>query len=432
MTTQTIKKLHILCLIALFALMIPVNARAAYPLPHYSELPEGKTMPIDGVWLITSKNSRLRISKGRAYAIDHYAVGIFGAWKVEPENGVLNNIVYLGQGTFRGDELTYSGQFIAKVHPSGNLAFQIGWTAYDLSPIELDDPIEYIGMMTQAGLDEKNSPFLKNWVAAEKKKRALKQAIENAGSSETDSSSDSTQSADSTDGADSSAGGNEPVVDSGGDASAGPEGDQAADETGQASPEEGGGEEIEGDFVEGDPKDPLLSTIKATVHAKVPERRLICTGSNVHRSKGACYSCPPGYKRAKLSREMDHPQACKQEGPGTLNYRSAQLVGKAHMVTGCPGKNNYKSKKKCYVCPPGYKRAKLSREMDHPQACEEQGKPRHSYTPGTFVYKLETKLLPCPSGQFKHQGYCKSCPAGTIRLHYYGADTGLCLSRRKR
>ena len=64
--------------------------------------------------------------------------------------------------------------------------------------------------------------------------------------------------------------------------------------------------------------------------------------------------------------------------------------------------------------------------MNHPQACQSRGLPQHRYTPAKMAYKLDLNPLPCPSGQFKHAGMCKSCPSGTMRVPVLGADTGYC------
>ena len=50
-------------------------------------------------------------------------------------------------------------------------------------------------------------------------------------------------------------------------------------------------------------------------------------------------------------------------------------------VTHCPGKQSYLSNGACWVCPTNYKRAKLTREMDHPKACVK----RKSWGKGPFA-----------------------------------------------
>ena len=112
MISHLIKNFRIVRLIALVVAILPLNVLAGFPLPHYSEVAEGDEMLIDGTWLINTNKSRIKISKGRAYAIDSWQV-FFAT--VEPEKTALKNIVYLGQGNFKGEDLTLSGNFNAKI-----------------------------------------------------------------------------------------------------------------------------------------------------------------------------------------------------------------------------------------------------------------------------------------------------------------------------
>jgi len=443
-------------------LMITPVSHAAFPLPHYSEVEPTETLAIDGIWRITANNSRVRIEKGRGIAVDSWSVPFKGV--VEPDKVSSKNIVYLGQGQFRGEDLTLSGNFIAKIQANGDLAFQVGLVHYVLTPVELDNPIEYIGMMTQAGLDTKNSPYLSNWIRAEKAKRDAREEIGAGEVNERDSTPpgaprdeenperDMEQpprgEGDPAEQEPPGPGGDErpaPEAGDGSDREVGPETGDGGEEEIRPGPGEGGDEVVEPEpepggvdpgsnedgeeFVEADPGDPRLQKIIATVHGRVAGKKLGCKGKDVYLSQGACYRCPTNYKRQSLTRKMDHPQACQKRGAPQYTYTAAKYVGKAGPIAGCPGKNVYRSDGGCYACPAGFKRASLTRKMTHAQACQERGAPKHTYAPARKLYELNQSLLACPRRQFAHNGYCKSCPSGTLRLHYLGVDTGYCLKK---
>lgn len=413
---------------------------AGFPLPDLEEIPPMETMAIDGTWRITANNSRMRIEQGRGYAVDSWKVIFKGV--VEPGKVALRNIIYLGQGSFRGEDLTLSGNFSAKIQPNGDLKFQVGLIPYVLTPVELDDPIEYIGLMTQAGFDAKDSPYLSNWILAEKAKRDARQEIGGGEAAETGQTppDESIEDGEAVPEQPPSGDGDVEVIDpEAGEGDAEVIDPEAGDGDAEViEPDPGEGDEVvvdpepgkgEEEFVEEDPGGPKLAKVEATVHGKVKKKKRSCKGKDVYLSQGACYRCPNNYKRASLTRKMDHPQACQKRGLPQHKYARAKYVGKARPIAGCPGKEVYRSDGGCYSCPKGFKRASVARKMTHAQACQERGLPEHTYTRAERLFNLDTNVLPCPNGQFAHKGYCKSCPAGTLRFHYLGLDTGYCIAK---
>ena len=78
----------------------------------------------------------------------------------------------------------------------------------------------------------------------------------------------------------------------------------------------------------------------------------------------SCWSCPKGYKRV-WTRTVGSKKACKRKSP--TKYARAKKRGKP----GCPGRD-FRSGKKCYKCPAGYKRSpkiRLSSIANDPKAC---------------------------------------------------------------
>ncbi len=97
----------------------------------------------------------------------------------------------------------------------------------------------------------------------------------------------------------------------------------------------------------------------------------------------------------------------------------ARRIGNATpaVATKCPGKQSYLSRGSCWVCPNGYKRGKVTREMHQPDACVK----RKSWGKGPFTKatRLKSARARCPAGQFhiaeKGINGCYSCPAQYVR-----------------
>lgn len=110
-----------------------------------------------------------------------------------------------------------------------------------------------------------------------------------------------------------------------------------------------------------------------------------------------------------------------EEAEPVIQRVKANRQGDAYFpsVSACPGKQSYLSNGACWVCPDGYKRASLIREMDHPKACEKRK------TWGKGPYKKAKRQsrggMRCPAGQFhiaeKGVNGCYSCPTGYERDH---------------
>jgi len=87
----------------------------------------------------------------------------------------------------------------------------------------------------------------------------------------------------------------------------------------------------------------------------------------------------------------------------------------------CPGKQNFLSKGKCWVCPDGYTRS--HRTLDHPKACHKRG---HPFKGPFSTARYNGAPNGCPDGQFNHLGRCKSCPQGFKRDGIGVASTNMC------
>lgn len=113
---------------------------AFLPLSH-TVAPASEAMPLDGVWNITSINKRIRIDRGRAYAVDSW-LHLF-VLQVQPNMVVIKDIVKTGSGEYSGNDLPLLGVATFKASATGNLDVTVqgplGPIKYVLAPVELDD-----------------------------------------------------------------------------------------------------------------------------------------------------------------------------------------------------------------------------------------------------------------------------------------------------
>jgi hypothetical protein len=119
-------------------------------------------------------------------------------------------------------------------------------------------------------------------------------------------------------------------------------------------------------------------------------------------------------------RQIYFPEPEKEAKPKQVRAKS---LGKAR-ASGCKGKQIYLSEGSCYSCPDGYRRYSPTRKMTHAKACTQRGLGRKT-TKAKYVFEYNG----CKKGAFKHEGYCKVCPAGTERIHVAGVDTGYCRAK---
>ncbi len=170
----------------------------------------------------------------------------------------------------------------------------------------------------------------------------------------------------------------------------------------------------------------VIRDIQHTGNGKFTGRDLPLNGdwkatyNKSNRRLSAVVNGPYGETRYELIPvdAADQPDDVIEPEPVALRV-AAERKGNAviPVVTHCPGRQSYLSRGACWVCPTDYKRAKLTREMDHPEACEK----RKSWGKGPFK-KAKRKNVAgarCPSGQFhvaeKGVNGCYRCPQGYIR-----------------
>ena len=137
-------------LLALMVLSAPLHAQQGLPqipqipafLPMAHTVPAGEASPIDGEWMITSIGKRIRIQRGRAFAVDSW-LHLF-VLKVQPMMVVIKDIRRTGRDEYAGQDLPLMGPWTARQQQDGNLAVSVqgalGPVNYTLMPVSLDNP----------------------------------------------------------------------------------------------------------------------------------------------------------------------------------------------------------------------------------------------------------------------------------------------------
>ncbi len=157
-----LKPILIACLISLSSL-VPAVADAQMPaipqipafLPTVDQVSASQSMPLDGVWLISSIRKKVRIQQGRVFAVDGW-LHLF-VLQVQPGMVVMKDLVPTGPGKYSGEDLPLMGPFTAEVQADRSLAVSVqttltGTIKYKLIPIQIDNPQWYAQEMQAAGL----------------------------------------------------------------------------------------------------------------------------------------------------------------------------------------------------------------------------------------------------------------------------------------
>ncbi|GAA6153256.1 hypothetical protein [Pseudoteredinibacter isoporae] len=281
-------------------------------LPWSHDVPMTDKLPIDGEWMITAIRKRIRIEGGRAYAIDSW-LHLF-VLKIEPMMVVQKQWRRTGPGEYAGEDLPLMGPFTATLNPNGQMTMRIqgvmGPVTLTLVPVRADN---------QKRFDREKSGKLED---EERYSEDEEEYSEDEEYSEEDEYyEDETEYSDE---------------------------EEYAEDEEYYEDEEEYSEEDEGP--------------KKVAAIKIRKARKGCKGKQIYLSRGACYSCPSGYRRFSPTRKMTHPKACTERGLGRDTVKAKYLW----------------------------------------------------------------QANGCKKGQFKHKGYCKVCPESSKRIHVAGLDTGYC------
>lgn len=112
-------------------------------LPDRADVPQTGPSPIDGVWTVSTIHRRIRIDRGRGYAVDPW-LHLF-VLKVQPGMVVLRNFRRVGPGKYVADDLPLQGPATMQLQPDGNISVTVkgalGPAYYSLIQTAADDPV---------------------------------------------------------------------------------------------------------------------------------------------------------------------------------------------------------------------------------------------------------------------------------------------------
>lgn len=141
-TNYRLQRIYFFSIIFLITFIItgcagqPVNAL----LPMANTVPESTSTEIDGVWKISSLGKRIKIERGRAYAIDSWLH--LGLMRIQPNMVVIKDIREDGFNGFSGYDLPLLGNWQATKTADGNLnvtvAGSLGPVSYQLLAVGSD------------------------------------------------------------------------------------------------------------------------------------------------------------------------------------------------------------------------------------------------------------------------------------------------------
>jgi hypothetical protein len=123
-------------------------------LPMASSVPTTSPMPIDGTWLIEAIGKKVRIEKGRSYAIDGWQ-HLF-VLDIQPGMVVSRDIKPTAPGKYSGYDLPWMSNFTMQVSADGSLALNIQTALMPINlkllPMQLDNQAWFNQEMQAAGL----------------------------------------------------------------------------------------------------------------------------------------------------------------------------------------------------------------------------------------------------------------------------------------
>jgi hypothetical protein len=118
-------------------------------LPMSYNVPPTEAMPLDGVYMIAGMDKRIRIEKGRSYAVDSWMVMM--VLEVRPNMVLTKDISPIAPGKYTGYNFTFRKEEIFEVTAAGNVESRVGGTRFTLIPLRLDNQAWFDQEMLAAG-----------------------------------------------------------------------------------------------------------------------------------------------------------------------------------------------------------------------------------------------------------------------------------------
>lgn len=92
-------------------------------LPDRYAVEQGNSLPIDGIWTISSIKKRIRIEKGRAFVLDGWVHALI--FDIRPDMVVLKDFTRTKAGQFSAYDLPLNGKAKMTLRPDGNLDVKV-------------------------------------------------------------------------------------------------------------------------------------------------------------------------------------------------------------------------------------------------------------------------------------------------------------------
>jgi hypothetical protein len=120
-------------------------------LPMSCNVPPTEAMPLDGFYMIAGMDKRIRIEKGRSYAVDSWMVMM--VLEVRPNMVLTKDIVPTAPGQYTGYNLTFRKEETFQVAPAGSVETKVGGASFTLIPLQLDNQAWFDQEMVAAGFE---------------------------------------------------------------------------------------------------------------------------------------------------------------------------------------------------------------------------------------------------------------------------------------
>jgi len=120
-------------------------------LPMSYSIPPTEAMPLDGVYMIAGMDKRIRIEKGRSFALDSWMVMM--VLEVRPNMVLTKDIAPTAPGKYTGFNLTFSKEETFEVTAAGSVESKVGGASFTLIPLRLDNQAWFDQEMVAAGFE---------------------------------------------------------------------------------------------------------------------------------------------------------------------------------------------------------------------------------------------------------------------------------------
>ena len=117
-----------------------ISLGAALPNRYAVDLAD--KLPIDGIWRISTNDKRLRIERGRAFAVDGWNHALL--FKVKPDQVTMTNMREVQPGRYQGRDILLNGDARLTLREDGDLDVKVSLFPFPAKFVlyreGLDDP----------------------------------------------------------------------------------------------------------------------------------------------------------------------------------------------------------------------------------------------------------------------------------------------------